>query len=135
MNRFVLLAACALSSLSCCGDGEKLAVPPLPQDGTAVPYSQVLARLAAQTNTAKEEHFLNHWDGVVDASNNLERSASYLLKAPELPPTHTATIEKSAGEETRATSSSSARPLSRKSRANRWSSSDACTTRSAIYRI
>lgn len=98
MNRFVLLAACALSSLSCCGDGEKLAVPPLPQDGTALPYTQVLARLSAQTNTAKEEHFLNHWDAVVDASSNLERSASYLLKSPDLPPTHKATIEKSAGE-------------------------------------
>jgi hypothetical protein len=98
MKRSVLLVVCALASLSCCGDGEKIPLPPLPQDGTALPYSQVLTRLATQTNTAKEELFLNHWDALADISTNLERSAGYLLKAPDLPPTHKAAIEKSTGE-------------------------------------
>lgn len=98
MRRSVLALLCCATSLSCCGDGEKLTVPPLPQDGTAVPYAQVVARLSAQTNTAKDEHFLNRWDAVVDASVALEQSAGYLLRAPDLPAAHKVKIEKSAGE-------------------------------------
>lgn len=98
MNRSVILALCGILSISCCGDGEQIAVPPLPKDGTALPYSQVLSRLSAQTNAAKEEHFLNRWDGLVDATVTLEQSTSYLTRSPDLPPTHKATIEKSAEE-------------------------------------
>jgi hypothetical protein len=94
MQRTMILFACTLTSISCSADGERLTVPPLPQDGTALPYSQVLGRLAAQTNSAKEEHFLNHWDGVADAATALEQSGGYLLKAPDLPPAHKAAIEK-----------------------------------------
>ncbi len=98
MRRTIILFACTLTSISCSADGERLTVPPLPQDGTALPYSQVLSRLAAQTNSAKEEHFLNHWDGVADAATALEQSSSYLLKAPDLPPTHKAAIEKTSAD-------------------------------------
>ena len=98
MRRTMILFACSLSSISCNADGERLTVPPLPQDGSPLPYAQVLSRLAAQTNSAKEEHFLNHWDGVVEAATALERSNSYLLKAPDLSPAHKATIEKTSGE-------------------------------------
>jgi hypothetical protein len=98
MRRTIILIAWSLVSISCSAEGERLVVPPLPQDGTALPYSQVLSRLAAQTNTAKEEHFLNHWDGVFDATNALEQSGSYLLKAPDLPQAHKATIEKASTE-------------------------------------
>ena len=97
MHRTILLVvACALS-LSCQGDAEKLP-PPLPKDGTALPYTQVLTRLSAQTNAAKEEHFLNHWDGLVDATLSLEQSAGYVLKSPDLPVSHKARIETAAGE-------------------------------------
>lgn len=96
MSRVVIIVIASMLSLSCCGDAEKLSVPPLPQDGSALPYGQILSRLAAQTNTAKDEHFLNHWDAVVDASVGLEQSAGYLLKAPDLPLLQKARIEKSA---------------------------------------
>ena len=97
MHRIILLIAACAVSLSCQGDAEKLP-PPLPRDGTAPPYSQVLTRLSAQTNAAKEEHFLNHWDALVDASLSLEQSASYVLKSPDLPAIHKAQIEKTAAE-------------------------------------
>jgi hypothetical protein len=97
MNRPVILALC-LASLSCCGDGEKAPLPPLPKDGNAMPYTQVLARLAAQTNSAKEEHFLNHWDALADLATSLEQSAAYLSKAPDLPPLGKERFEKAAGE-------------------------------------
>jgi hypothetical protein len=98
MNRSLVLVVCAFASISCCGDAEKISVPPLPKDGGALPYSQVLTRLSAQTNAAKEEHFLNHWDGLVEAATGLELSAAYLVKAPDLPLAHKAKIEKSADE-------------------------------------
>lgn len=96
MCRNLVIAIIGLASISCCGDGEKLLLPPLPQDGAALPYSQVLTRLAAQTNTAKEELFLEKWDGLADAATALDQSASYLLKSPDLPMVHKATFEKSA---------------------------------------
>ena len=98
MRRAFIAFGFCLASLSCCADGERLSVPPLPQDGSALPYAQVLTRLAAQTDRAKEEHFMNRWDGVVDASTALEQSSTYLLKAPDLPPAHKATFEKSSAE-------------------------------------
>ncbi len=98
MIRFAIPVACAILAVSCCGEGERIGVAPLPQDGTALPYSQVVARLSAQTKTAKEEHFMNRWDGIVDASVALEQSANYLLRSPDLPPTHKAAIEKTSGE-------------------------------------
>ena len=97
MQRTILLLAISALSLSCLGDAERLP-PPLPRDGTALPYSQVLTRLSAQTNAAKEEHFLNHWDALVDVSLTLEQSAGYLLKSPDLPPTHKVQIEKTVGD-------------------------------------
>jgi hypothetical protein len=98
MKRSAFLVVCCAASMSCCGEGEKISVPPLPQDGGAIPYAQVLTRLAAQTNSAKEDHFLNRWDGVVDSATSLELSVGYLMKAPDLPPTHKASIEKASVE-------------------------------------
>jgi hypothetical protein len=98
MRRALLAVLLSAVSLSCCGDAEKLTVPPLPQDGTALPYAPVIARLSAQINTAKDEHFLNHWDAVVDASVALEHSAGYLVKAPDLTPAGRTRVEKAAAE-------------------------------------
>jgi hypothetical protein len=97
MKRALVAAFFVLGGLSCTGDAERLP-PPLPQDGTALQFSQVLARLSAQANTAKEEHFLNHWEGVVDAAIGMDHSAAYLLKSPDLPPFHKARIEKEASQ-------------------------------------
>jgi hypothetical protein len=98
MKRLLLALVVIAPLAACCGEGEKINVPPLPQDGAALPYQQVLARLSAQTNAAKEDHFLNRWDGLVDSSVTLEQSASYITRSPDLPPAHRALIEKSAGE-------------------------------------
>jgi len=97
MKRSIAFAFGMLLVAACCGDGEKLEVPPLPKDGAALPYDQVLSRLNAQTNAAKEDHFLNRWDGLVDTSVSLEQTAGYLTRSADLPPTHKMTIEK-AGE-------------------------------------
>jgi hypothetical protein len=97
MSRALLAMLCAAVSLSCRGDAERLP-PPLPKDGSAVPYRQILTRLSAQANTAKEEHFLSNWDGVVDASAGIENSTAYILKAPDLPILHRSKIEKSSSE-------------------------------------
>ena len=97
MTRAIVALFIAVTALSCCGDAEKLP-PPLPKDGGVMPYAQVLARLSAQVNTAKDEHFLNHWDAVVEASVGLQQSADYLLRSPDLPPIHRVAIEKSSKE-------------------------------------
>jgi len=56
--------------------------------------------LQAQVTTAKEEHFLNHWDGVVEAAAGLQQTVSYLMKSPDLPLLHKSTIEKASAEMT-----------------------------------
>ncbi len=81
-RNFCAILVC-LCCLSCCSDAEKLP-PPLPQDGAALPYAQVTARLSAQINSAKDAHFLNQWDSLVDATLQLEQSAGYLMRSPDL---------------------------------------------------
>jgi len=98
MKRTIVFALGLFLCAACCGDGEKLEVPPLPKDGAAIPYGQVLTRLAAQTNAAKEEHFLNRWDGLVDSTVSLDQSAVYLMRSADLPALHKASIEKSSEE-------------------------------------
>ena len=83
MRRSICAILVCLFCLSCWSDAEKLP-PPLPQDGTALPYAQITSRLAAQINSAKDAHFLNQWDGVVDSSLQLEQSAGYLMRSPDL---------------------------------------------------
>lgn len=83
MRRSIWGIVASFVCLSCWSDAERLP-PPLPQDGTALPYSQVTSRLSAQTNSAKDAHFLNQWDTVVDVSLQLEQSAGYLMRSPDL---------------------------------------------------
>jgi len=97
MKQTLLMIACSLS-LSCAGDAERLTVAPLPKDGTALPIKDVLSRLSAQTTTAKEEHFLNQWDGLVEATVSLEQSTGYLLRAPDVPAVHRPAYEKASAE-------------------------------------
>ncbi|MCE9529896.1 MAG: hypothetical protein K8T89_01950 [Planctomycetes bacterium] len=94
MRRSLWILLCATLSLSCSSDAEKLTVAPLPQEGGTLPFRQVLTRLAAQTDTAKEEHFLNQWDELVNASVSLEQSTKFLLRSPDLPVSHKPQIEK-----------------------------------------
>jgi hypothetical protein len=98
MRRTLFATFICVGCLSCCGDAEKLPVPPLPLDGAALPYSQVVSRLSSQTNAAKDEHFLNRWDGVIEVSVGLEQTASYLLRSPDLPTSHKPKIEKTSTE-------------------------------------
>ena len=95
MRRTLCTVLVSMCSLSCWSDAEKLP-PPLPQDGTALPYTQVTARLAAQTNSAKDNHFLNQWDGLVDVTLQLEQTTGYLMRAPDLPEAHKARIQNDA---------------------------------------
>jgi hypothetical protein len=98
MRRTLFAVISCAACLSCCGDAEKLPVPPLPQDGAALPYSQVVSRLSSQTNAAKDEHFLNRWDGLIDAAAGLEQTSTYLLRSPDLPSAHKPKIEKTSTE-------------------------------------
>ncbi len=86
---FIVLA---LISLSCISDAEKVPLPPLPVDGAPLSYNEVLARLVAQTNSARDEHFLNHWDRLAEIALALEQSAIYLPKSTNVPPSRQATL-------------------------------------------
>jgi hypothetical protein len=91
MRNGCAIAVCLLS-LSCTSEAEKVPIPPLPVDGSSLSYNDVLARLAAQTNTARDEHFLNQWDKLADTARALEVSASYLPKSTNIPPRRQPTI-------------------------------------------
>ena len=92
MRRTIWAVVASLCCLSCSSDAEKL-LPPLPQDGTALPYAQITTRLSAQTDSAKDAHFLNQWDGLVDVTLQLEQSAGYVMRAPDLPEAHKARLQ------------------------------------------
>ncbi len=89
----LLIAICGALS-SCQFDAERLPLAPLPQDGTVLPYQQVISRLKAQINSAKDAHFLEQWDVLETISQRLAESSSYLMRSADLPIEHRARIQK-----------------------------------------
>jgi hypothetical protein len=89
----VLLIGLLLSAVSCAAPETRPALPPpLPDRVTALPYGQLLQRARQQATRATEAFYVNDWNAVEEAARGLEQTATYLVKAEDVPTKHKDTL-------------------------------------------
>jgi hypothetical protein len=86
MIRTAILAGLSGMCLSCCAP-ERLAVPPLPIDGQAISYADVLTRLRLQSGSANEAFFVDDFPQLASRARDIEQTASYLSNVIDAPQT------------------------------------------------
>jgi hypothetical protein len=64
---------------------ERVAVMPLPEEGAALSYADVLQRARFQATSANEAFYLDKWTDLQEAAAALEKTARYLPKSSEVP--------------------------------------------------
>ena len=79
---FVLLGTLALSA---CNGPDRAPLPPLPIDGQAVTWPDVLIRLRAQATQANEAFYIDNWEVLTQTSKDLGATAAFLSKASDIP--------------------------------------------------
>jgi hypothetical protein len=84
MHRTVA-AMILLTALGCAMPPERLPVMPLPEDGQALPYSDVVQRARMQAAAANAAFYEDRWSEVEESATGLEKIARFLPKANEVP--------------------------------------------------
>jgi hypothetical protein len=64
---------------------ERVAVMPLPEEGDALSYADVVQRARFQATAANEAFYLDKWADLQEAATALEKTARYLAKSSEIP--------------------------------------------------
>lgn len=71
--------------LAGCQGPEKVQVMPLPAEGEAASYADVVQRARAQATTANEFFYVDNWPALLESADALEKTARYLLKSNDVP--------------------------------------------------
>lgn len=74
----VLLCGCQLPP-------EQVPLKPLPEDGSAIPFADLVTRTRAQVDAAREAFYEDNWTFVAEAGRILEKTAQLLPKTTEVP--------------------------------------------------
>jgi hypothetical protein len=84
-----LLVCCALGAflVSCRLPPDREPFKPLPENGMAFSYGELLARLHSQANAALDAFFVDAWVELDEAAKGIEQTSRFLAKA-ESPPEH-----------------------------------------------
>ena len=70
----------------CCNlPEEHLPLQPIPDNGKALDYAEVVLRARLQAASATEAFYVNKWSDLEDAATSLERTAALLPKATGVP--------------------------------------------------
>jgi hypothetical protein len=64
---------------------ERLPVMPLPEDGQALPYSDLVQRARLQAANANDAFYADRWTELEESANGLEKIARFLPKAADVP--------------------------------------------------
>jgi hypothetical protein len=72
---------------------EQIKIPPLPAEGQAVGYADVVQRARALATSATEAFYIDKWGDVESAALGLEQTALYLPKATDVPPARRASLD------------------------------------------
>jgi hypothetical protein len=84
MRRFWLLAL-FLPLAGCTLPAERVPLQPLPENGQALPYPDLLTRIRAQARASNDAYYLDHWNDLEDLAKGIEQTARFLSKAQEVP--------------------------------------------------
>jgi hypothetical protein len=88
MSRAFYPAVCLLTLVGCQLPPEQVPLKPLPEDGPAQAYADLLNRARVQAASANEAFYVNRWADLEDAAKGLEQTAAYLAKAADIPAKH-----------------------------------------------
>ncbi len=91
MSRAIWFAALLLV-LGCTLPPEQVPIKPLPEDGPAQPYAELVSRARTQATAANEAFYINRWSDLEDAARGLEQTARFLGKAADVPGKHKDTL-------------------------------------------
>jgi hypothetical protein len=68
-------------------------IQPLPADGAAMSYKEVMIRARALASTANEAFYIDQWAEVEKAAANLEETAQYIPRSTEIPVARKVSLE------------------------------------------
>jgi hypothetical protein len=85
MSRFCGISVCLLALTSCRLPPDRMPLKPLPEDGQAFTYEEILSRARAQASAALEAFYIDNWAELADAARGLEQTARFLPKTVEPP--------------------------------------------------
>jgi hypothetical protein len=92
MKRFLVAGAFFALLTGCQLPPERMPLKPLPENGPALPYAELLTRARLQATAATEAFYVNRWGDLEDAARGLEQTARFLPKADDVPPKHKETL-------------------------------------------
>ena len=101
MNRARITALLFFTLVGCQLPPERVPLKPLPEDGPAQPYADLVGRARAQATAANEAFYINNWPDLEDAAKGLELTARVLGKAADVPLKHKNTLSNESADLTK----------------------------------
>jgi hypothetical protein len=98
MNRAWLFPVILVAVAGCVTPAERLPLAPLPENGQALPYAELLTRARLQATACTEAFYVNKWTDLDEAAKGLEQTAKFLGKATDVPAKHLDTLPILAGD-------------------------------------
>jgi len=98
MRRLYYFAILCLAVMGCALPPEQVPLKPLPEDGPAQPYADLITRARVQATAANEAFYANQWSDIEDAARGLEQTARHIGKAADVPLKHKDTLATETGD-------------------------------------
>ena len=98
MSRFLAFAFTLITIAGCQLPPEQVALKPLPEDGTPVPYVDLTNRTRAQVDAAREAFYEDRWSSLEDSGRILQQTSRLLIKTTDIPARHKDTLAVEAGD-------------------------------------
>jgi hypothetical protein len=98
MNRFVASTLSLVVLIGCQLPPEQVALKPLPEDGTPIPYVDLTNRTRAQVDAAREAFYEDNWTTLEESGKILQQTSRLLVKTTDVPARHKDTIAVEAGD-------------------------------------
>ncbi len=98
MSRFLASALCLVVLIGCQLPPEQVALKPLPEDGTPVPYVDLTNRTKAQVDAAREAFYEDNWLTLEESGKILQQTSRLLVKTTDVPARHKDSLAVEAGD-------------------------------------
>jgi hypothetical protein len=98
MNRFLASTLSLVVLIGCQLPPEQVALKPLPEDGTPIPYVDLTNRTRAQVDAAREAFYEDNWTTLEESGKILQQTSRLLVKTSDVPARHKDTIAVEAGD-------------------------------------
>ena len=85
MQRLLAVGCLSFALCACQVPAERSAMPPLPEKVAPVAYAELLTRARAQATQANEALYVDRWEELQSAAQELEQVARYLPTAKDVP--------------------------------------------------